>query len=150
MTGHGLEYAEALARWVHTTMLPQVCEYVCVCVCVCVCVRVNVCVRACRGADDLLACWVHTTMHTHTHARMHTHTTHGPQNPRTRLWTSTLKRTIETGKFIKHEKMQVDGKPWITMRPRQWHALDEIHAGIFDGMTYEGVCVCGGGALLCV
>ena len=51
LTAHGLEYAEALARWVHTSMLPQ--------------------------------------------------------NPRTRLWTSTLKRTIETGKFIKHEKMQV-------------------------------------------
>lgn len=83
LTPHGLEYAEALAGWVHTTMLPQ--------------------------------------------------------NPRTRLWTSTLKRTIETGKFIKHEKIQVDGQPWITMRPRQWHALDEIHAGIFDGMTYEEV-----------
>ena len=25
------------------------------------------------------------------------------------------------------------------MRPRQWHALDEIHAGIFDGMTYAEV-----------
>jgi len=30
-------------------------------------------------------------------------------------------------------------QPWITMRPRQWHALDEIHAGIFDGMTYAEV-----------
>lgn len=62
-----------------------------------------------------------------------------PAAPRTRLWTSTLRRTIETGKYIKHTKIEVDGQPWITMRPRQWHALDEIHAGIFDGMTYTEV-----------
>ena len=81
LTEHGVEYARALASWVHTQLLPDF--------------------------------------------------------PRTRLWTSTLKRTIETGSLIRHETIEVDGKPWITMRPRQWHALDEIHAGIFDG-----VCSC--------
>mmetsp|Transcript_62198 Transcript_62198/g.166902 ORF Transcript_62198/g.166902 Transcript_62198/m.166902 type:complete len:416 (-) Transcript_62198:69-1316(-) len=59
--------------------------------------------------------------------------------PKARLWTSTLRRTIETGSLIGHEEMLVDGQPWIAMRPRQWHALDEIHAGIFDGMTYEEI-----------
>jgi len=59
--------------------------------------------------------------------------------PRARLWTSTLRRTIETGELIRHEDVEVDGQPWITMRPRQWHALDEIHAGIFDGMTYDEI-----------
>ncbi|EKX50659.1 hypothetical protein GUITHDRAFT_161860 [Guillardia theta CCMP2712] len=60
-------------------------------------------------------------------------------NPRARLWTSTLKRTIETGKHIRHDEIMLDGQPWIVMRPREWHALDEIHAGIFDGMTYAEI-----------
>ena len=83
LTAHGIEYARALAEWVHKDLLPT--------------------------------------------------------HPRTRLWTSTLRRTIETGSYIKHMRIEVDGRPWITMRPRQWHALDEIHAGIFDGMTYAEV-----------
>mmetsp|Transcript_25591 Transcript_25591/g.52062 ORF Transcript_25591/g.52062 Transcript_25591/m.52062 type:complete len:494 (+) Transcript_25591:220-1701(+) len=61
------------------------------------------------------------------------------ERPRARLWTSTLKRTIETGAHIKHEERTVDGQKWITMRPRSWHALDEIHAGIFDGKTYAEI-----------
>jgi len=65
--------------------------------------------------------------------------------PRTRLWTSTLKRTIETGMHIRNEEVVADGQKWITMRPRRWqrprrwHALDEIHAGIFDGKTYQEI-----------
>jgi hypothetical protein len=66
-----------------------------------------------------LADWVHTNVL--------------DKSPTARLWTSTLRRTIETSALIKHDEVRVDGKSWIMMRPRQWHALDEIHAGIFDG-----------------
>jgi len=58
-------------------------------------------------------------------------------NPRhARLYTSTLRRTNETVKFIKHG-VQEDG--WVTLRQRQWRALDEIFAGVFDGMTYDEI-----------
>ncbi|KAK9065951.1 hypothetical protein SSX86_015353 [Deinandra increscens subsp. villosa] len=43
------------------------------------------------------------------------------------IWTSTLQRTILTAN-------QIVGFPKI-----QWRALDEINAGVFDGMTYEEV-----------
>lgn len=42
------------------------------------------------------------------------------------VWTSTLKRTIQTAKNV----------PFPQLR---WKALDEIHAGICDGMTYEEI-----------
>ena len=29
---------------------------------------------------------------------------------------------------------------WITMRPRRWRNLDEIYAGVFDGLTYKEIC----------
>ena len=45
------------------------------------------------------------------------------------LWTSTLRRTQETAGLIEHNI--VDN--WVVMRPRAWHALDEIYAGVFDG-----------------
>ena len=54
----------------------------------------------------------------------------------TRLWTSSLKRTIDTARHIKHN-VQDDG--WITMRPRVYRNLDELYAGVFDGMTYEEI-----------
>jgi len=61
------------------------------------------------------------------------------ENPRhARLYTSTLRRTNETVKFVKHN-VQKDG--WVTLRQRQWRALDEIFAGVFDGMTYEEIAV---------
>lgn len=41
-------------------------------------------------------------------------------------WTSTLKRTIQTAKHV----------PFPLLR---WKALDEIHAGICDGHTYEQI-----------
>tara|TARA_B110000208_G_C11787244_1_gene436048 strand:- start:1707 stop:3095 length:1389 start_codon:yes stop_codon:yes gene_type:complete len=53
-----------------------------------------------------------------------------------RLWTSTLKRTIETGSYISHDRRE-DG--WVTMRPKTWRGLDELYAGRFDGMTYAEI-----------
>ena len=62
---------------------------------------------------------------------------HGRCNPRhARLWTSSLRRTINTARHIDHST-QPDG--WVTMRPRVWRNLDEIFAGIFDGLTYEEI-----------
>ena len=58
-------------------------------------------------------------------------------NPaRTRLWTSSLRRTINTARHIEHS-VQKDG--WVTMRPRVWNNLDELYAGIFDGLTYDEI-----------
>ncbi|GAB5364614.1 hypothetical protein AAMO2058_000984900 [Amorphochlora amoebiformis] len=58
-------------------------------------------------------------------------------NPKhARLYTSTLRRTNETVQFISH-RVQEDG--WVTLRQRQWRALDEIYAGVFDGMTYKEI-----------
>ena len=45
-------------------------------------------------------------------------------NPKhTRLWTSSLRRTINTARHIKHD-IHDDG--WVTMRPRVWNNLDEL------------------------
>ncbi|KTW25640.1 hypothetical protein T552_03500 [Pneumocystis carinii B80] len=40
------------------------------------------------------------------------------------VWTSTLKRTIETAQYLPYKKLE-------------WKALDELSAGVFDGMSYE-------------
>ncbi|KAJ2852898.1 Fructose-2,6-bisphosphatase, partial [Coemansia erecta] len=42
------------------------------------------------------------------------------------IWTSTLKRTAETAAGLSYKKMQ-------------WKALDELDAGLCDGLTYEDV-----------
>ncbi len=42
------------------------------------------------------------------------------------VWTSTLRRAMQTGQHIDAEKLS-------------WRTLDEIDAGIFDGMTYEQI-----------
>ncbi|KAI9281839.1 6-phosphofructo-2-kinase-domain-containing protein [Sporodiniella umbellata] len=42
------------------------------------------------------------------------------------VWTSTMKRTIETSKNLEYPKLQ-------------WKALDELDAGVCDGMTYEEI-----------
>ncbi|KAI9310226.1 6-phosphofructo-2-kinase-domain-containing protein [Dichotomocladium elegans] len=42
------------------------------------------------------------------------------------VWTSTMKRTIQTGELLKYPKLQ-------------WKALDELDAGVCDGMTYEEI-----------
>lgn len=44
------------------------------------------------------------------------------------VWTSTLKRTIATGKDLPYSKLT-------------WKALDELDAGVCDGMTYEEIAV---------
>ncbi len=63
-----------------------------------------------------------------------------------RLWTSTMRRTKETTKYIKQYKFMRPDEydpslehEWAQMRPRAWHHLDELFAGSFDGMTYEEI-----------
>jgi broad specificity phosphatase PhoE len=63
-----------------------------------------------------------------------------------RLWTSTMRRTIETAQFISSPTLSVMGiddpteqHEWVQMRPKQWAHLDEIFAGVCDGMTYEEI-----------
>jgi len=53
-----------------------------------------------------------------------------------RLYTSTMQRSIQTTKWIKHT-IQPDG--WVTMRPRRFAALDEVYAGKFDGMSPQEI-----------
>lgn len=50
----------------------------------------------------------------------------GPNNKILTVWTSTLKRTVQTAKFLAYPKCQ-------------WKALDEIDAGVCDGLTYEEI-----------
>ena len=63
-----------------------------------------------------------------------------------RLWTSTMKRTKETAKYITSHTFKrrdtVDPSvvhDWLQMRSRAWHHLDELFAGSCDGMTYEEI-----------
>lgn len=42
------------------------------------------------------------------------------------VWTSTLRRTLQTARLLAH-------------RPISWRALDEIDAGICEGMTYDEI-----------
>ena len=44
------------------------------------------------------------------------------------VWTSTLKRTIQTARFLPPNYNQL-----------QWKALDELDAGTCDGMTYQEI-----------
>ncbi|MCK6590608.1 MAG: 6-phosphofructo-2-kinase/fructose-2,6-bisphosphatase [Polyangiaceae bacterium] len=44
------------------------------------------------------------------------------------VWTSTLRRTIQTAQPL-------------TSKPRVWRALDELDAGVCDGMTYDEIRV---------
>jgi 6-phosphofructo-2-kinase/fructose-2,6-biphosphatase 2 len=52
-----------------------------------------------------------------------------------RLWTSTLRRTAETIQFFPSNIVQ----GWQVLRPKIWPCLDEIHAGVLDGLTYEQI-----------
>jgi broad specificity phosphatase PhoE len=64
-----------------------------------------------------------------------------------RLFTSTMRRTIETAQFIEAGQFitvrdDCDATlehEWEQMRPRRWFLLDEIFAGKCDGMTYEEI-----------
>ncbi|KAI1262327.1 6-phosphofructo-2-kinase [Xylariaceae sp. FL1019] len=51
----------------------------------------------------------------------------GDDRPLT-VWTSTLKRTIATSRFLPNNYNQL-----------QWKALDELDAGVCDGMTYQEI-----------
>jgi 6-phosphofructo-2-kinase/fructose-2,6-biphosphatase 2 len=49
-----------------------------------------------------------------------------PESQSLTVWTSTLKRTIQTAEYLPYPKLH-------------WKALDEIDAGVCDGMTYEEI-----------
>lgn len=62
-----------------------------------------------------------------------------------RLWTSTLRRTKETAEFIKSDIItqhkwdngeQID---WIQFQGRARRNLDELYAGVCDGLTYKEI-----------
>jgi len=57
-----------------------------------------------------------------------------------RLWTSSLKRTRLTARHIRHDSLTLpSGTQWVQMRPKMFRNLDEIYAGLCDGMTYEEI-----------
>jgi len=57
-----------------------------------------------------------------------------------RLWTSTMRRTVQTARHISHQRLEgPGGVEWINMRPKAFKNLDEIYAGVCDGMMYEEV-----------
>jgi 6-phosphofructo-2-kinase/fructose-2,6-biphosphatase 2 len=49
-----------------------------------------------------------------------------PGAQRTQVWTSTLRRTIQTAEGLSYTKLT-------------WKSLDELDAGVCDGMTYEEI-----------
>mmetsp|Transcript_7785 Transcript_7785/g.24501 ORF Transcript_7785/g.24501 Transcript_7785/m.24501 type:complete len:512 (-) Transcript_7785:157-1692(-) len=70
----------------------------------------------------------------------------GEERP-ARLWTSTLRRTRETAQYIKHHSIEINyagddvgrAQEWVQLRPVAWSNLDELFAGLCDGMTYEEI-----------
>ena len=62
-----------------------------------------------------------------------------------RLWTSTLRRTKETAQYIKHTKIPAfkwdngDVVEWIQFQGRARRNLDELYAGVCDGLTYKEI-----------
>lgn len=61
-----------------------------------------------------------------------------------RLWTSTLRRTKETAQFIEHHHITAhydngDEVDWIQFSPQARRNLDELYAGMCDGMTYKEI-----------
>lgn len=83
----------------------------------------------------------------------------------TRLWTSTLEQAVQTGKYIKCEKITLTGddygawitgedgnthtdgnaseksqsREWSQCRPKRLPALNEIYAGMWDGLRFQEV-----------
>ena len=47
------------------------------------------------------------------------------------IWTSTLKRTIQTARFLAESEKGYD--------KLEWKALDELDSGVCDGLTYQGI-----------
>ena len=59
-----------------------------------------------------------------------------------RLWTSSLLRTRRTARHIPHPSVPYapgEEPTWVQMRPKAFRNLDEIYAGVCDGMTYEEI-----------
>ena len=61
-----------------------------------------------------------------------------------RLWTSTLRRTKETAQFIEHNTFDHtfdNGEfgEWVQFRRMPRRNLDELYAGVCDGMTYKEI-----------
>eukprot|EP00931_Biecheleriopsis_adriatica_P010043 TRINITY_DN11113_c0_g1_i1.p1 TRINITY_DN11113_c0_g1~~TRINITY_DN11113_c0_g1_i1.p1 ORF type:complete len:254 (-),score=41.04 TRINITY_DN11113_c0_g1_i1:76-837(-) len=58
-----------------------------------------------------------------------------------RLWTSSLRRTIDTAKYIEHPVLECgpDGKPFYQMRGYQFRNTDEIYAGEYDGFRIDEI-----------
>mmetsp|Transcript_106382 Transcript_106382/g.308307 ORF Transcript_106382/g.308307 Transcript_106382/m.308307 type:complete len:433 (+) Transcript_106382:421-1719(+) len=65
-----------------------------------------------------------------------------------RLWTSTMKRTCQTAQYIDHpirdfawtnDDLGGRQQKWVQMRHKRWNNLDEIYAGVCDGMTYKEI-----------
>eukprot|EP00965_Chrysotila_dentata_P230584 6197850-Pleurochrysis_carterae.AAC.1 len=56
-----------------------------------------------------------------------------------RLWTSSMKRCIQTARHIPHERCEYNGAEWVQMRPKIFKNLDELFAGECDGMTYAEI-----------
>lgn len=62
-----------------------------------------------------------------------------------RLWTSTMRRTKETAQFIEHDMMNHcvwdngENLDWVQFRPMARRNLDELYAGVCDGMTYKEI-----------
>lgn len=57
-----------------------------------------------------------------------------------RLWTSSLTRTIETAAFIPHPIItDSNGKPFHQMARRTFRGLDEVYAGVYDGLTEKEI-----------
>jgi 6-phosphofructo-2-kinase / fructose-2,6-biphosphatase 2 len=52
-----------------------------------------------------------------------------PKNVHLTVWTSTMKRTIQTARFLPKEKTS----------KLAWKALDEIDSGVCDGLTYAEI-----------
>lgn len=47
------------------------------------------------------------------------------------IWTSTLKRTIQTARFLAGSRLGYD--------KLEWKALDELDSGVCDGLTYQEI-----------
>ena len=51
-----------------------------------------------------------------------------------------MRRTVQTARHIAHQRLEgPGGVEWINMRPKAFKNLDEIYAGVCDGMMYEEV-----------
>ena len=54
-----------------------------------------------------------------------------PEGCRLTIWTSTLKRTIQTARFLAQSPRGYD--------KLEWKALDELDSGVCDGLTYQEI-----------